>query len=392
MSVTVIKAKEIVVSPEKTLTPGTMIVENGKVKEIGTDISYPIGAEIVDAGDYVIYPGFIDASSHLGINKEPFDYMEDTWDGCDAGAAMQPQLTVTDGFNPFSPALERAREVGVTTAYAAAGHGVIMDGQGIAFKLRKSETADEMFLKDTQQLHFCIGDYPLMAFKQKGQPPMTRMALMDMLRSELRRVKGVVESGEEAGDTKTAVLAKALKREIKVRVYVLAAQDIPLAVKLCEEFGLDYILDGLYEAWKLPEFWEANPQMVLLNGVPFGPMQNSMAAKYEMSKECFSVLEKAGCDIVLTADGVTTTRMLPYMAGFALGHGLSLQHALASITTFPAKLLGLSEHIGTLEAGKDADFSIYTANALLSTSKCMATYVDGMQVYCDKEFGGKKYE
>lgn len=80
------------------------------------------------------------------------------------------------------------------------------------------------------------------------------------------------------------------------------------------------------------------------------------------------------------------------MAGFALGHGLSLQHALASITTFPAKLLGLSEHIGTLEAGKDADFSIYTANALLSTSKCMATYVDGMQVYCDKEFGGKKYE
>ncbi len=392
MSMTVMKAKTIIVSPDRVLTPGIMIIEDGKIKSIGMSTKYPETAEVVDAGEYEIYPGFIDASSHLGINKEPFNYMEDTWDGCDLGAAMQPQLTTADGFDPFSQAIERARAVGITTAYAAAGHGVIIDGQGIAFKLRKSETADEMFLPGTQQLHLCVGDYPLMGFKQKGQPPMTRMALMDMLYSELCRVKDVVESGEKPADPKTVVLAKALKREIKVRVYVLAAQDIPPAVKLCEEFGLDYILDGLYEAWKLPEFWTAHAQTVLLNGVPFGPMQNSMAAKYDMSMECFSVLEEAGCDIVLTADGVTTTRMLPYMAGFAMGHGLSEKHALASITTLPAELLGLSEHIGTLEEEKDADFSIYTGNALLSTSKCVATYVDGKQVYADAEFGGRKHE
>lgn len=392
MSITVIKAKKIVVSPDCTLTPGTMIIENGKIQAVGTDISYPADAEILDAGEYEVYPGFIDASSHLGINKEPFDYMEDTWDGCDAGAAMQPHLTVTDGFDPFSPALQRAREVGITTAYAAAGHGMLMDGQGICFKLRESHIAEELFIPDTQQLHFCIGDYPLMAFKQKGQPPMTRMSLMDMMRGELRRVKDIVESGGEPSDPKTAVLAKALRGEIKVRVYVLSAQDIPLAVKLCEEFELDYVLDGLYEAWKLPEFWKANPQMVLLNGIPFGPMQNSMTTKYEMSMDCFSVLEKAGCDIVLTADGVTTTRMLPYLAGYAVGHGLSERHALASITSLPAKLLGLSDCVGTLEAGKDADFSIYTGNALLSTSKCLATYVDGVQVYGDAGFGGESHE
>ncbi len=391
MSITVIKAKKIVVSPDYVLTPGIMIIEDGKIQAVGTDISYPADAEVLDAGEYEVYPGFIDASSHLGINKEPFDYMEDTWDGCDAGAAMQPHLTVTDGFDPFSPALQSAREVGITTAYAAAGHGMLMDGQGICFKLRESHIAEALFLPETQQLHFCIGDYPLMGFKQKGQPPMTRMSLMDMMRGELRRVQGIIERGEEASDPKTAVLVKALKGEIKVRVYVLAAQDIPLATKLCKEFEMDYILDGLYEAWKLPEFWEANPQTVLLNGIPFGPMQNSMAAKYEMSMDCFSVLEKAGCDIVLTADGVTTTRMLPYMAGYAVGHGLSEGHALASITSLPAKLLGLSERIGSLEAGKDADFSIYTDNALLSTSKCLATYIDGVQVYCDEKFGGKHY-
>lgn len=304
---------------------------------------------------------------------------------------MQPHLTVTDGFDPFSPALMRAKEVGITTAYAAAGHGTLMDGQGICFKLRESHLAEELFIPDTQQMHFCVGDYPLMGFKQKGQPPMTRMSLMDMMRGELRRVKAAMESGGDISDVKTAILAKALRGEIKVRVYVLAAQDIPPAAKLCEEFGLDYVLDGLYEAWKLPEFWKSNPQTILFNGIPFGPMQNSMTVKYEMSMDSFSVLEKAGCDIVLTADGVTTTRMLPYLAGYAVGCGLSAEHALASITTQPAKLLGLSGRIGTLEAGKDADFCIYTGNALLSTSKCLATYVDGVQVYSDAGFGGESH-
>lgn len=388
MSVTVFKCEKIVASPDCTYIPGLMAVENGEIKAIGSEVEIPAGAEVVDFGAACIYPGFIDASSHLGINKEPFDYMEDTWDGCDAGAPMQPQLSVKDGFNPASPAIEKARSVGITIAYAAAGHGMLMDGLGTAFKLRESELAQDLFLADTQQLHLCIGDYPLMGLKQMGRPPMTRMSLMEMLRGELNRVKRIVEAGEDAADEKTAILAKALRREIKVRIYVLAAQDIPLADALGKEFALDYILDGLYEAWKLPAFWKKNPQTVLLNGVPFGPMQNSMAAKYDMSMDNFTTLEQAGCEIVLTADSVTNTRMLPYMAGYAVGEGLSEQMALASITTAPARLLGLSDRIGTLEAGKDADFSVYTGNALLSTSKCLATYVDGIAVYQDENLGG----
>ncbi len=378
-----VKGKRIVTAPGKEPEAGVMVVENGKIIAIGRDVESPSGAKLLDIGDHFLYPGFIDASSHLGINKEPFDYMVEIWDGCDTSSPFQPELRVTDGFNPFSSAITKARSVGITTAYAAAGHGMLMDGQGIVFKLVETEEAKDMFLPGTEQLHFCIGDYPLMGSQQAHRPPLTRMALMRMLRGELRRAQGILERKEAAPDEKTEILLRALKREIKVRIYVLAAQDIPLAVELGEEFGLDYILDGLYEAWKLPRFWKKHPQAVLLNGVLCGPMQNTLATKYEISMDNFSVLDQAGCEIVLTADGVTTTRLLPYIAGYAIGAGLPEEKALAAITTLPAKLLGLADRVGTLEVGKDADFTIYDGNALLSTSRCLATYINGEAVFME---------
>lgn len=382
MKTLVVKTGQLIVKTGTILPEGMLQIEDGKITAVGQNLSIPADAELLDYSSSLIYPGFIDACSQLGVNKEPFDYMTDTRDGSDGGAPMAPGLLAEDAFDPYAATLDMVRSNGITTIHAICGPGSLIDGQSASFKLKKAETSADMRIPHSRQMCFTVGDLPVKGSAPMHKPPMTRMSAASMLRSKLSQARQALEKGtEETADPDTRALIPVLKKEQKARFYCHAAQDLAMAVSLGEEFHLDYVLSGGFEAWKLPEFWKAHPAPFLLAAIPFGPMMNLISTWYDFSLNNAGVLFKAGCPLALTASEVTHTARLPYMAGYLSTRGLDPEAALRSITEVPARILGLADRIGTLEVEKDADFTVWNGDALLSTSRCLASYIEGTAVY-----------
>lgn len=382
MKTVIVKAKQLVVKADKVLSPGMMRMDDGKITAVCTDLPIPEHAKVLDYSNMLIYPGFIDANSRLGINKEPFDYMADTRDGSDGASPLSPTLLAEDAFDPFAASLDKVRAFGITTVHAAPGPGSLIDGQSASFKMKKAETSAQMLIPDSRQMCFTVGDLPVRGNAPMKRPPMTRMSAANMLRGKLEQARAAVENHtEDAADPDAKALIPVLKKEQKARLYAHAAMDLVQALQIGKEFNLDYIICGGFEAWKTPQFWAENPVPFILTAIPFGPMMGAISGWYDFSLENAAVLHGAGCHLALTADEVTHTMQLPYMAGYFSVRGLTWADALRSITEIPAEMLGLADRIGTLEVGKDADFSVWDADALLSTSKCLASYIEGVEVY-----------
>lgn len=373
--ITAVKAGMIFPVTAPPIPSGVMLIRDGKIMALGEGIPIPEGAAVLDYSNAYLYPGFIDAGSHLGVNKEPYNYFEDVLDGTDASSPFAAGLHSADAFDAFSPAISRARSAGITTCYIAAGHGNIIDGQGICAKLRNSATGSNMLLPGTEQVNITLGDLPVRSYAHKNQAPMTRMAVYQMLRDKFR------EASKNPDDESLTPIRLLLEKKLRARIYCSAAQDVERAVLLGEEFDLDFVIDGAHEAWKLPGFLKEHHMPVVLNGAPFGPVLTQVAGWYDFSLDNAAVLADSGCPLSLTADESASTALLPYMAGFLISRGLSALKALEAITIRPAEVLGLQERTGSLEAGKDADFTVYSGDALVSTSRCLGTYIEGQNVF-----------
>ncbi|MDO5422539.1 MAG: amidohydrolase family protein [Eubacteriales bacterium] len=382
MPVTYVKSKILYTGNGRQIPEGMLEIKDGILTAVGQNLPVPEDAILLDYSGFSIFPGLIDASSHLGINKEPFNYLTDTRDGADASDPFTPALLAEDAFDPFSPALDAARAFGITTCFAACGHSNLIDGQGASFKLKKAETSDQMLIPGSRQMNFSVGEFPVRSYAPMKRSPMTRMSANAMLREKLSKARQLLdEQKEETADPTLKALLPVLKREQKARFFCHAAQDLAMAVRFGEEFGLDFTIDGGYEAWKMPDFWKAHPVSFVLNALPFGPMQTTIKSWYDFSLDNAAILAQSGCLLALTADDVTNTARLPFMAGFLTAHGLSMDTALRAVTETPARILGLDKKTGTLEVGKDADFAVWDGHALLSTSRCLASYIEGCEVY-----------
>ncbi len=384
----VIKCKKLVTVTGPVINEGVLIIDDGRIKALG-DKSTPIpeGAEIVDASDKWVYPGFIDAASHIGANKEPNDFSDDVWDGirdgADAGDPISPQLKIADSIDPFDKTVERVRTSGVTSCFVAAGPAGIIDGQGVVIKMKKAETADEMIIPGSEQMCVILGDDALMTFKRQSRSPFTRMSLADMLRETLSKAKGRAESKEPyaVADRKLDALIPAVKGEMTVRFECFRADDIAAAVGIAEEFGLKYSVVGAFEAHKITSFLEKHKTPVILETTPYGPRCQEMMRLYDIKFESAGILEKTGNLQCITSNDIGPTERLPIMAGFVTAYGLSSQGALEAITIGPARQLGLENRIGSLEAGKDADIAVFTGDALLCTSHCVMAFVEGEKIF-----------
>lgn len=383
-----IKCGRLIPVTAPAIDNGVMIIEDGKIKALGgADTPIPTGAEIIDASDRWVYPGLIDAASHLGVNTEPYDFESGGRDGMDISEPLNPHFRAADAINPFDEALERVRRAGVTTAFAALGPGCVIDGVGTAIKLRPAEAACEMILPDTEQLCVTLGDEAIMYFGgMQKRPPRTRMAVIELLRDVLLRAKERAEAEEppKTPDRKLDALLPYVRGERLVRFECLRADDITTAVTLAEELGLKYAIVGATEAHKVAGFLREHKAPVIVEAVPAGPMRcMTMLEAYDADFATAGILEKGGNLCALTMNEVTLTDVLAISAGFATAYGLSPQAALEALTIGPARLLGLENRVGSLEVGKDADVAVFTGDALLNTSRCVMTLIDGKTVWTE---------
>ncbi len=366
-----IRCKKLVTVTGPVIDEGVLVIDNGKIREIGDkDTVIPEGAEVVDASDKWVYPGFIDASLRIsGIN------------GSDD--SVSPQLKIIHSVDPDGKSIEAVRFSGVTTCFAAPGPGGIIDGQGAAIKLKKAESAEEMIIPGSEQMCFTLGDETLFASKMRKRPPFTRMGLADMLRDVLTKARTAAAAEEFSAnrDRKIDALIPVVKGEMTARFECLKAMDITAAVNIAEEFNLEYVIVGAFEAHKVPEFLKKHKTPVILEALPYGSRCLEFADPYDVNFESAGILEKNGNLQCITINQAGPAEMLPIFAGFATAYGLSRQGALESVTIGAARQLRLEDRIGSLEVGKDADIAVFTGDALLNTSHCHMAFVEGERVY-----------
>lgn len=358
---------------------GDILIKDGKIKAIGKELPTEAGTEVIDATGLMVYPGFVEAHCHLGLDNyacgfEGHDYNEMT-------DILSPQLRGIDSINPMDPTLEMAAQGGVTCVAAGPGSANVLGGTFVAMKT-VGKRIDKMVVKNPVAMKCAFGENPKRCYKDKTSS--CRMDIASKLRETLNRARDYMERKELAGedvskrpayDPKLEALIPVLKREIPLKAHAHRADDIFTAIRVAKECDVDLTLEHVTDGSLIVEELAAENYPVAV-GPSFGH-----ATKLELINKSFEtpgLLAKAGCQVsIITDSPVIPQQYLALCAGFALQSGMDEFDALKAITINPAKHIGVADRVGSLEVGKDADIVIADGSPLVSTTKIRKVLIDG---------------
>lgn len=365
---------------------GSILIENGKIKEIGTEIVAPLDVEVIDAEGKLIYPGFIDAHCHLGLFEDGIGFEGD--DVNEMVNPVTPHLRAIDGINPMDRTFEEAYQGGITVACTGPGSANVIGGQFAIIKTYGNRI-DNMIIKESAAMKIAFGENPKRVYNGQKKSPMTRMATAAILREELFKAKRYVEKQEKAKedpskmpefDMKLEALAKVIRKEIPLKAHAHRADDIFTAIRIAKEFDVDITLDHCTEGHLIVDELVKEGKYAIV-GPSFGHR-----SKFELKNLTFEtpgILQRAGVKVAIMTDSpVVPLHTLPLCAGLAVKAGMNELEALKAITINAAEILGISDRVGSIEVGKDADIVIFDKNPLLDIDvKTYMTIINGNIVY-----------
>lgn len=365
-----------------------ILVEEGQIKQIAPVLEGKIinEAKILDASGLHVYPGFVEAHCHLGLDGyaigfEGADYNEMT-------DSLTPQLSAIDGLNPQDESIRLALEGGVTCVAAGPGSSNVLGGTFTAYKTT-GKRIDDMVIKKKVAMKCAFGENPKRCYK--GKDNYSRMSTASKLRIMLDKTIEYKKKKEAAGDDvlkqpaydpKLEALIPVIEGELPLKAHAHQANDIYTAIRIAREYHLglaiDHCTDGALIADDLAK--EGFP-------VAVGPSLGH-ATKFELKNKSFTtpgILAKAGCQVsIITDSPVIPQEYLSLCAGLAVKDGMSQFDALKAITIHAAKHIGVSDRVGSIEIGKDGDFVIAEGNPMVSDTKLSYVIIDGIIRYQGK--------
>ncbi len=355
----------------KNIKKGFIETENGKIKSIGDIADMPRKPKKgdIDASGLTAYPAFIDAHCHIGVFANGYGFEGD--DGNEETDPATPQLRAIDAVNPMDYCFTEAAKGGIGTVVTGMGSANPIGGTFIAMKTWGSKRIDRRVIKNPVAMKMALGENPKSVYHEKEETPTTRMATAAVIRENLFKTKRYMEemaeyektkgTDDETGrpdyDIKCEALIPVLNREIKVHFHCHRADDIFTAVRLAEEFNLDYVLIHATEGGLIADELDKGTQCVI--GPVFGDRckPELMNADIANGKK----LTDNGMEIAICTDHPENPiQYLPSMAGLAMRGGLTEKQALEAITINPARFCGIEDRVGSLEAGKDADIVLFS--------------------------------
>lgn len=378
-----IKNAKIITVTNGTIENGTILINNGKIIAVGQNISLPSNTDIIDATGKWVTPGLIDAHSHLSVENMPHAYGEGT-DLNETTSPTTPHIRAIDALYPEDYSIHSARKAGITASHTLPGSANLCGGSGITFKHKQGRTIFDLVIPNSEQMKFALGENPKNVYGSRNVMPKTRMGNAAVLRELLFNAKEYSDSllqyekdptkTKPKADFKLNALVPVIRRKMKARIHCHRSDDIVTAIRIAEEFKLDYSLEHVTEGHLIKDFLaEKNVVCVL------GPLYNS-PSKSELKNRCdenAAILAKAGITICLSQDASGGISHLPMNVGRAIANGLDEQTAFESVTINPAKLLGVDNRMGSIEVEKDADLAIWTGHPFSSLSRCEITIIDG---------------
>lgn len=362
---------------------GILLIQNGKIVAVGDARLVKLSADVqvVDLSGKVIMPGLVDSHSHVGGGS-----------GGDGSAPIQPDVRLLDGINARAASLQRAQAGGITTVNVMPGSGHLDSGQTLYLKLRDNATKIEDLLiydaagKYAGGIKFANGTNSIRT--GGGTFPGTRSKSAALVRDQFIKAREyrdkIIKAGTDASkrparDLAMETLVEVLDGKRVVHFHTHRHDDILTALRLQKEFGFKLVLHHVSEAWKVAdEIAKAKvPASIILIDSPGGKLETT-----DIKFENGAVLEKAG---VLTGfhtdDSITDSRWFLRSPGLAVRAGMSREKALYGVTMANAIMLDLQSRVGSLEAGKDADFIVLSGDPLSVYTHVLETWVEGKKVF-----------
>lgn len=385
--------------PAGVLKDAVVVVKDGKITAIGPAAStqIPQGLRVIEAA--LVTPGLIDAHATVGLTGI-YNTKHDS-DQLERSSPVQPELRAIDAFNPQEKLIDWVRSYGVTTVHTGHAPGELISGQSGIFKLR-GNTADAAAMVTAFAV---MATLDTSSIKSGGGSPGTRAKQVAMLREELIKAREFLARGghdakaEEEGDPnapdaqssekkkrdrggsdrrlRTEALAKVLKGELVLVITADRAQDIANALRLHKEFGFKLMLDSCAEAAQMMDEIKAAGVPVIVHPM----MSRYNGSKENASMETPKMLRDAGITFAMQSgyeDYVPKVRVVLLEAAVGAANGLTFEQTLASITTTPARLLGIDKRVGSIEVGKDGDLALYDGDPFEYTTHCIGTIIDGV--------------
>ena len=361
-----------------------ILVEEGKIKAIGKNLEVPEGAETVDAEGLSVYPGFVEAHGHIGLDGYGIGY--EGMDYNEMNDILSPQMRGIDGVKPLDPALPKAAAAGATCVCVGPGSAHVLGGTFTTIKT-VGRRVDDMVVRDGVAMKCAFGENPKRVYRDKRDS--SRMTTAALLREILFKAREYMEKKEAAGDDlskrpsfdiKLEALLPVLRREIPLKAHAHAAEDIFTALRIAKEFGVKITLEHVTEGHLIvEELAEENVPLAV------GPTLTS-ASKFELRNKSWTtpgVLAAAGCQVsIITDSPVIPQEYLPLCAGLAVQAGMDPFAALQAITINPARHAGIEDRVGSLEVGKDADIVITDGCPFEVSTKVKYVFIDGKEVPC----------
>ena len=375
--VTVIQNATILTVTRGTIENGSILIRDGKIAEVGTDVSVPRGAHVIDATGQYVMPGIIDAHSHIA-------------GGFNEGSVQVSSMTgVKDNLNPDDINIYRALAGGVTSVNILHGSANPIGGKNAVIKLRWGSNGEELLLDGAPEgIKFALGENP----KRGNTFPATRMGVMDIIRQAFIDAQQYQADWDDYNangddddipprmDLEMEALAEILRGERLVHAHSYRQDEILQLIRLAEEFGFriatfQHVLEGYKVAKEIAE-----------HGAGASTFSDWWAYKmeaYDAIPYNAAIMTEKGVTVSINSDSSEEMRHLNEEAAKTMKWGgLSETEALSLITINPARQLGVDASVGSIEVGKDADLVIYDRHPLDNFAVPQQTFVDG-KLYFD---------
>lgn len=381
-----------------TIDRGTVVIRDGRIAAVGPAVSVPAGAEVIDAAGGVIAPGFVAVDSGLGGIE--VSALQDTNDLRQSSNSLSAAFDLSWGLDPDSFTLPVARLGGITRAIVVPQHPGSSGGH-----VHEDDTAGVgegglhspgLFAGQAAAIHLAEGTDILVQPRIAMVAPFgdagagvaggARGAEFTLFREILREVRlyAANRAAYDRGNLRDLMLSRAdLEALIPVAqgrmpliISVHRAADIRNVLRLAQEEGLDIILDGAEEGWRVADEIAAAGVPVLIN--PLANLPQSFEVR-GATMENAARLHAAGVVIAIKGNegSVHRARETRYNAGNAVAHGLPYEAAIAAITVNPARIFGLESRFGGIRAGTAADVVVWTGDPLEPLSQPTAIFIEG---------------
>ncbi|MFN7932576.1 MAG: amidohydrolase family protein [Bryobacteraceae bacterium] len=375
---------------------GSVVIENGKIKEVGEKVLVPPGAQIIDAAGQYLMPGIIDPHSHIAADSIN-----------EGSVSVSSMVGIEDVLDPEDIAIYRALAGGVTTVNVLHGSANSIGGKCQVIKTRWGKDREGILFEGAKPgIKFALGENPKRQGMQastrgtSGQQylryPGTRMGVEDVIRQAFndakiyqaewkayneRKARGEAPIPPKR-DLKLDALVEVLEGKRLVHAHCYRADEILMLLRVADEFGfkiktLQHVLEGYKVAKEIKE-----------HGAGASTFSDWWAYKVEAFDAIpynAAIMVKKGVLVSLNSDSGELMRRLNTEAGKTMKYGgLTETEALSLITINPAKQLDLDNRIGSIEPGKDADLVIYDKHPLSSFAKVQKVLIDG-SVYFERD-------